>query len=111
MPRTRTFTSYCWAVIAVKHFYAVLCEAAITSLVLQALQGVHERQVAWLDGKPENVLCTGHGHSSSLRITICDFVCNNHFDTAVRQAALPSRRVMSYVDMCSSRKLLRALNQ
>ena len=47
---TCPFTSYCWAVTADKHFYAVLCEAAITSLVPQALQGVHERQVAWLDG-------------------------------------------------------------
>lgn len=40
---------------------------------------MHERQVAWLDGKPENVLCTGHSHSSSLRITICDFGCGNQF--------------------------------
>ena len=41
---------------------------------------MHERQVAWLDGKPENVLCTGHCHSSSLRITICDFGVSHHFD-------------------------------
>ena len=41
--------------------------------------GMHKRQVAWLDGKPNNVLCSGSLGSPSLRITLCDFAASYHF--------------------------------
>ncbi len=41
---------------------------------------MHERQVAWLDGKPQNVLCTNYEDSSSLQVTVCDFGASNVFE-------------------------------
>ena len=41
--------------------------------VVQAVQGLHRRNIAWLDGKPDNVLCSGEIDSPGLRVTICDF--------------------------------------
>ena len=44
-------------------------------VVMQAVQGLHRRNIAWLDGKPDNVLCSGDVLSSALEVTICDFGC------------------------------------
>ena len=34
---------------------------------------MHSRKVAWIDGKPDNVLCSGDVDSASMQITVCNF--------------------------------------
>ncbi|KAL3153533.1 hypothetical protein ABBQ38_011864 [Trebouxia sp. C0009 RCD-2024] len=40
---------------------------------LQAVAGMHSRKVAWLDGKPNNILCHEDPDTGCLQITVCDF--------------------------------------
>lgn len=41
--------------------------------MMQAVAGMHSPQVAWIDGKPDNVLCSGDVNSATMQITACDF--------------------------------------
>lgn len=49
-------------------------------VAVQAISGMHGRHIAWGDGKPANVLCSGCLDSPGLRITLCDFASSCNFD-------------------------------